>query len=387
MKKILFFGQSTISNSYGCQGLAFPVIEYLNEYMDAEYTFMISEQHYEDNIKFCQEKGFKIARFPYPKFWKNNKELIQAIKENDIVIDVDGIEYIGNLSFSKRWFHYFRVGYIQKLAKKYNKVYLKAPKSYGPFPHKFFKFMVKRVLNKTPFVLIRGEENLKKIQNLNLKVPIYNCPDSSFLLEPETKEWAEQYITKLGIETNKEIIGISPSYVINNFNNNHVDLCKEIISYFQSQGKQVLIIPHGVNRFADMGACDLALSKHIYEGLENKDNVFLITDTNLKYKQIRAIIGLLSFYITGRYHGLISSLYMGIPPAVFSWHIKYKDVLSLFIDKFPMIESNILNKEPIEIIKEYYKNQEWFNKIEVKQKLEGVQKKVRSGLTLIKSKC
>ena len=121
--------------------------------------------------------------------------------------------------------------------------------------------------------------------------------------------------------------------------------------------------------------------------MENKDNVFLIKDANLEYKHVKAIIGLLSFYITGRYHGLISSLCMGVPPIVFSWHIKYKSVLSLFMNKFPMIESNTTNEEDFELVKESYKNQDWFNKKEVEQNLEGVKKKVREGMALIKSKC
>ena len=254
-------------------------------------------------------------------------------------------------------------------------------------PSKFFRFMVKRILNKAPFILVRGKENLKEIQLLKLKTPVYNCPDSSFLLEPETKEWAEEYLTKLGLETDKEIIGISPSYVINNLNNNHIDLCKKIITYFQSQGKQVLIIPHSINNNAEMSSCDLTLSQYIYEDLENKESVFLVTDTHLEYKHIRSIMGFLSFYITGRYHGLISSLYMGVPTIVFSWHIKYQDLLSFFLDKFPMIKSNTTNEEAFELIKENYKNQEWFNKKEVEQKLAEVKKKVEEGLALIKSKC
>jgi len=247
--------------------------------------------------------------------------------------------------------------------------------------------MVKRILNKSPFILVRGKENLKEIQHLKLKVPVYDCPDSSFLLEPETRKWAEEYLTKLGLETDKEIIGISPSYVINNLDNNHIDLCKKIINYFQSQGKQVLIIPHSINNNAEMSSCDLTLSQYIYEDLESKENVFLITDTNLEYKHVRSITGFLSFYITGRYHGLISSLYMGVPTIVFSWHIKYQDLLSFFLDKFPMIKSNTTKEEAFELIKEHYGNQEWFNRKEAEQKLVEVKKKVGEGMALIKSKC
>lgn len=387
IKKILFFGQFTLNHSYGCQGLAFPVVEYLNKYLDVEYTFMISEQHYEDNIDFCKEKGFKIVKFPYPKFWKDNKELIKAIRESDVIIDVDGIEYIGSLTYIKRWFHYCRVNYIHWLARKYNKIYLKAQKSYGPFTNNFFNFMVKRTLNRLPFVLVRGEENLKQIKTLNLKVPVYDCPDGSFILEPEKKEWAEQYLIKLGLDINKEIIGISPSYVINNINNDHVDLCKDLIEYFQSIGKQVLIIPHSINNNMDVRSCDLALSESIYEDLKKKDNVFIITDVNIEYKHVRSIMGFLSFYITGRYHGVISSLYVNVPSVVFSWHVKYKDVLSLFLDKLPIIEPDITSKESLELIKNYYNNQDWFNGNKVQHNLENVQKRVREGLRLIKLKC
>ncbi len=385
MKRILFFGQFTINHSYGCQGLSFPIMEYLNKNFDTEYTLLISEQHYEDNIEFCKKKGFKIAKFPYPKFWKNNKELIQAIKENDIIIDVDGIEYNGSIGFIKKWFHYYRVGYIHRLARKYNKIYLKAQKSYGPINKKFFRFMVKRTLNKLPFVLVRGKENVEQIKDLKLKVPAYNFPDVSFVLNPESKEWSEQYLTKLGLNTSREIIGISPSYVINNINGDHFELCKKIISDFQSKGKQVLIIPHSINNNGELNSCDLVLSKCIYEDLENKKDVFLIKATNLEYKHVRSIIGFLSFYITGRYHGLVSSLYMGVPSVVFSWHGKYRDVLSLFLDEFPIIDSDTNNE--LQLIKEYYHNQKWFNKEKVKQKLEEVKKEVEVGLKLIKSKC
>lgn len=98
-------------------------------------------------------------------------------------------------------------------------------------------------------------------------------------------------------------------------------------------------------------------------------------------------MGFLSFYVTGRYHGLISSLYMGVPTVVFSWHVKYRDVLSLFLDKFPMIKPNTSSEETLKVIKEYYDNQKWFDKDKVKQKLEEVKKEVNVGLRLIESKC
>lgn len=382
--KVLFFGQFTINHDYGGQGLAFPIMDYLNEYYDAEYTFMISDKFYKDNIEFAKRKGFNIVKFPYPQFFRNNGALISAVKNSDVIIDVDGIEFIGDKPLLKRWFHYFRVNYMHNLARKYNKIYLKSPKSYGPFPTGFFRLFVKKTLDKLPFVLVRGEQNAKEVRDLKLKVPVYSFPDVSLILKPEKREWAIKYLKNLGLSMNKEIIGISPSYVINNNpENNHLEFCSEVINYFKSQGKQVLIIPHAINDGNDIHSCDLALGKYIYKNLKDKANVFLITDMNLEYKHVRGIIGLLSFYITGRYHGLASSLYMGIPTVILSWHTKYSDMTSLFLDELPVIDDGTNAQNALELMRGYYKNQKWFNRTLMAKRKKEVIQNINKALNLM----
>ncbi len=378
--KVLFFGQFTINHDYAGQGLAFPIMDYFNKYFDVEYSFMISKRYVKENLGYVKEKGFKIVPFPYPKFFLNNQKLIKAIKDTDVIIDVDGDIFNGKRGFKKRWFHYYRVTYIHYLARKYNKIYLKSPKSYGPFNTKFFRFCVRKTLNDLPFIFVRGKNNFYQLKKLNLKTKLYDCPDVSLLLKPESSSWARKYLKKIGIDISKEIIGLTPNTIMPG-KEKHIELCKKIIEYFQSKNKQILLIPHSLDGGENIVSCDLALDKQIYNGLKNKGKVFLLADMNLEYKHIRSITGLLSFYISGRYHGLISSLVMGVPSIALSWHIKYKDMMSLFLSRFLALDNKTeSNYSSMEKIKQFYNNQDWFDKKKVGERKKKLNKIVEKNL-------
>lgn len=232
---VLLVGNFRI-NDYGTQALTFALINGLKKYFDAKVTFLISDKNYEEDKHIAEKYGFVRVSYHYPLFFLENKKLIGEIKKNDIIIDADGIEFIGNKSLINRWFHYFATNHIQKLAEKQNKLYIKYTKSYGPFPHKIFNYFVRRVLNKLPFVLVRGEKNTKDVNKLGLDISVYNFPDISIALEPADKNWAENYLEKIGIKKHYGLIGISPSTVLSNIKikdknricgANHIKFCKK----------------------------------------------------------------------------------------------------------------------------------------------------------------
>jgi len=429
--KILFTDLTYLNRNYGAQGIAFPLMKKLNEYFDAEYNFTLHSRYYKDNISFSRKNNFNIIVPPKPLIAigrhyslidilynlarllkgkkiisKKEKELyycfIEDFKKQDVIIDISGIEFIGNVSLKRRYLNYINIIWLQYLAQKYNKPYLKYTKSYGPFPNKdkLYKFLVRKHLNKLPFVLVRGEHNLNNVKQLNLKVPIYSFPDISISLEATSKNWAIDYMTNLGLNLSFPIIGLSPSTVITNIENknsnsscgtNHIKLCEKIIASFQSKNKQVLLIPHSIYDGKDVRYCDLALCKKIYNGLKNKKNVFILSDVNLTYKQVRAIIGLLNFYITARYHALSSALSMAVPAISLSWHIKYKDIMSLFLDDYLVINCrNTGIDKALSLIKKYYYNRQWFNKekiIERKKKIiEDIDKSINMLVNEIKTR-
>jgi len=386
--RVLFAGNFGMNRDYGAQGLVLPLMDKLSRRFDAKYTVLVSERLYHENIDFAKEHNFEIVPYPYPLFFLKNKSLAEQIKTNDVIIDADGIEFIGNRNIISRWFHYFAAAHIQGLAEKYGKVYLKSTKSYGPFPHRIYRYFVKKSLNKLPFVFIRGKKNSKLIKKLKLTVPTYTFPDVSLALSASDRTWAKEYLSKLKINTSKQIIGLSPSTVISNDNlfhanrhnscgSNHIKLCQKIIKYFQSQNKQILLIPHALGDGVNLESCDLALCKKIFIALENKKNVFLLEDTYLDYKQMRAIVGCLNFYISARYHAIASAICMCVPVIALAWHIKYEDLLSLFSNKFPVINCQQQNvDEALALIRERYLNKGWFDDARIKKDMLTINKQI-----------
>lgn len=418
--KILFTGLSYLNRNYGAQGIAFPLMEKIRKHFDAEYTFALPEKYYEDNLPFSRKHRFNLIPNPkggvfFERGWtyllyfflclfgkklsllreekKKFTGLVQKLKESNVVIDLSGIEFVGSLGFKRKWLDYLFAVYMQHLAEKYNKLYLKYTKSYGPFLGKIYRFFVRRELNKLPFVFVRGEGNLEEVKRLNLKVPVYSFPDISIILEPEKREWAIKYLSSLGLDSSKPITGISPSSAIASIHilgknsscgPEHIRLSREIIKFYSLKNQQVLIIPHSVREGKDPRTCDLALSKIIYAGLEKKKNVFLIDDLNLTYKQVRAIIGLLDFYITGRYHSVTSALSMGIPVVSLSWHRKYKDLMSLFLEDFLVIDCRATSVEnSLSLIERYYHNRQWFKKREVLKRKREVAREIEKSLDIL----
>lgn len=420
--KFLFTDLTYLNHNYGAQGIAFPLMKQLNEYFDTEYTFVLPERYYKDDLSFSKKYNFSITTSPKPlivlakchfyiyllynfarllkgkrMITKREQEqyfaLVEKVKESDVIIDLSGIEFIGNVSLKRRYLNCLGTISIQCLAEKYNKLYLKHTKSYGPFSDKIYNSLVRRQLNKLPFIFVRGKNNLEEIKKIHLKVPLYSFPDVSLFLEPESKEWALNYITKIGINPSKTIAGISPSAVIANIrtkNNSsscgfdHIRLCKKIIKFYQSNYQQILLIPHSVGDGKDIRSCDLALSKKLYDELENKKNIFMIPDTELTYQQVRAIIGLLDFYVTSRYHSVSSALSMAVPVVSLSWHIKYEDIMSLFLDDFLTVNCRITDvNKALLLIKKYYYDREWFNKKEVFKKKRMVIQQIDRSINIL----
>ena len=421
--KVLFTDLAYLEKNYGSQAIAFSFMEKFSEYFDAEYCFVLPENYYKDNLSFAKRHNFTIVASPNPmivlsecsllfyvlyglaKFLIRGKKpvtkrekkqyisLVEQLKKSDVVIDLSGIEFIGNVNLRRRYANYINFVYMQRLSRKYHKPYFKYTKSYGPFPHRLHKSLAKKQLNKVPFVFVRGEKNLEEIKKLKLKNPVYSFPDISISMNPGNKSWAEGHLSRLGINISKPIIGLSPSTVIaetktdsinSSCDQNHIELCKQIIKFFQSKNQQILLIPHSIDDGEDISCCDLALSKKIYSELQNKKNVFLLPDMLLTYKQVRAIIGLLNFYITGRYHGLSSALSMNIPVIALSWHIKYKDMMSLFLDDFLSIDCRTSGVQgSLSLIEKYYKKRDWFNEDKVKERKKKVLKKINESMEIL----
>jgi polysaccharide pyruvyl transferase WcaK-like protein len=418
--KVLFTDLLYLNHNYGAQGLSFPMMEKLSSRFDAEYNFILPQGYPEDQSSFSEKYTFKVIIAPrlfvilgklhfliyllyriiQRKTLPNDEKrrysvLVNALRESDVVIDLSGIEFIGNFPLKQRYSSYLCTMSMQWLAEKYGKLYIKYTKSYGPFPTKdiIYRFLVRRCLNRLPFLFVRGKNNLDEVKKLNVDVPLYSFPDISLILEAESRRWALNYVGKFGVDITKKLVGVSPSAVIarmktknnkSSCGDNHIKLLKDIISFYQLQNQQVLLIPHSIVDGKDLVYCDLALTRKIYDETKDKTGVFLVDDMDLTYDQMRAIIGLLDFYVTGRYHSMSSALFMAVPTVALSWHMKYKDMISLFVADFKVIDCRTNSVErSVASIKESYFDRQWFNRERVLKRKKKIEKEINESVNIL----
>ena len=398
--KILLTDLSYFYHNYGAQGILLPFIEKILESMDVEITVTVSNPiYYKQDKQFATDHDFKLflkPRINFSTFFKLKelqklKKYHKLINEHDVIIDLSGIEFIGNLPKLIMWKDLINILYTQKIARKFKKKYYKFTKSYGPFQNKLYTKIIRKNFNRMPFLQVRGEQNLDSVNGLKLYVPVYSFPDVSLALKPTNKEWAHNYLANLMSDTNN-IFGISPSVIIRNISNilnktcgeDHVELCKQIISKYCNSHQPVLLIPHSIGDGKNLNTCDLALTRKIFNEIQKKENLYILDDVNLTYQQTRAIIGQLSFYVTSRYHSLASALKMRIPTISLSWHIKYKDIMKLYLDKSLTIDcrkTNITNA--MQLIDEYYKNRDWFSKDLLRKRQTKIEKEIENSVKMI----
>ena len=156
--KVLFTGLSYLNHNYGAQGIAFPLMEKISSKFNAEYTFVLSRNQQKE-YSFSRE--FALTSITTPSFFaflrkrsfpiyllyrlikrktltkvekRNYSALVNILKESDVVIDLSGIEFIGNVPLKTRYLKYLNETSVQLIAEKYDKLYIKYTKSYGPFP-------------------------------------------------------------------------------------------------------------------------------------------------------------------------------------------------------------------------------------------------------------
>ena len=418
--KILLTNISYPYRNYGVQGILLPFIEKLSRHFDAEYGLIIKKKFYKENVDFCRKHnihavkslpaGALLARdnlllksFFNLYRWLKKKRIVNSdkytnffneVKKYDVIINLCGIQFIGNKSIIRKYAEYYTSIYPKWLSKKFGKLYLEYTKSYGPFVGKFYRFLTKKHLNSIPFIFVRGKNNLEEVRKLKLQKPTYSFPDISLSLEPAEKGWASSYLKTLGLDCSKKIVGVSPSSVIYNLTTkektskgkNHFYLCEKIINFYAKENNQVIILPHSIEYdMSDANVADLTLSKRLFKRIKNKERVFLIADKGLTYRQTRAIIGMMDFYVTGRYHSVSSALFEGTPVVALSWHIKYRDILSLFLSKdIPTINCRKTNiEDAMALVEKYYYDRSWFDKKKILEKQNDIIRKIDCSIEIL----
>lgn len=236
--------------------------------------------------------------------------LIRNIANSNVALDVSGISFVtgraGPLIYNIAvLLPFFILGVpVVKLSQ-----------AMGPFTDLVTKLSAKYVLGKCAAVFARGEDTLTNVTKLDTKARIELSPDIVFMLA--NSEHAN---------VQGDGIAIVPSNVV-----------KRKFDRQFGDGSYVSLITATVNRLkADHRLVILSFATLPGSGSHNNDSELckqISSGTGVRYEESSSLEHLIEslascqIAVTGRFHGMVAALALGLPAIVTAWGHKYEEAL------------------------------------------------------------
>ena len=100
-----------------------------------------------------------------------------------------------------------------------------------------------------------------------------------------------------------------------------------IDNMIESYGYTVILIAHEVNDKNRVD--DRYINNVIFDHCKNKSNLLNVQD-DLRANEIKSLLKCCDFTLCSRFHGMVSSLKVGVVPIVIGWADKYFEIMKLF---------------------------------------------------------
>ena len=256
---------------------------------------------------------FSLSR--YAKFMKNI----------DAILEINGISFSDHYGFNGAFTSFLRM----KIASFAKKPYFCLPQSYGPINSSTNRNLAKHGLECTKAIFPRGMKSMDLVEKLNLFKPVVKfLPDLAFAFNNPLEECTANVLYKYNIASTEKYAAVIPNILFIRWGfSETVSYYKEIIEYFYKKyGYKFILIPHQYN---DAGTDDRTFNNEIFDKIENKSCLIKIDDM-LTANEIKSLISVCDFSLCSRFHGMISSLKMGVEPFVISWAEKYHEIMDLY---------------------------------------------------------
>lgn len=214
---------------------------------------------------------------------------------------------------------------------------VKCAQAIGPFQSRLNRFIAGLLLPRVHTIVARGDTTYELLYELGLNNVVPGV-DLAFSLDTSelTAERMRRKYPVICSDRGEGVVGVCPSQVAaQQFDALHgsdayVGLLTSVIVDLLNAGKRVVLIPHSFR--ADPNKThnnDLPLCLRILANLGPRESLVFI-DEELSAAELRVVISMTDMLITSRFHGMISALAAGVPPLVFGWGHKYREVLDSF---------------------------------------------------------
>jgi polysaccharide pyruvyl transferase WcaK-like protein len=206
---------------------------------------------------------------------------------------------------------------------------LKIAQAIGPFRNPINRLTSRIFLPRVSKIITRGSGTHRFGEQLGLQ-NLLEGADSAFLLrhrrinEPENE----------GPQGGPIKIGIIPSEVVRKKfdklkTGGYVDLLTQVVVKLQERGNEVRLIAHSARQSHSRQNNDLHLCREILREVGSTTQITFI-DQEQTVEQLRKEIQDCDIVFTGRFHGMVTALSVGVVPVVMGWGHKYDEVLSPF---------------------------------------------------------
>jgi colanic acid/amylovoran biosynthesis protein len=282
-------------------------------------------------IEEAEHNFYKVAHFQRFKI-KLHKiiDSTQLAKYN--LVKFDDIKLVlnsGGYANGDFWYKAFgKKRFIEKLDrykhfKKNDVPIILLPQAFDTFTSDFIKSYIVKVHDLADLIYARDQISLDNLQSvLGKSEKVKLAPDFTNLIE----------VTHTGL-IDGEYVSIIPNAkmiqagVISR--NDYIESLLIIVNTVHSKGYEIVFLNHE-------GIEDEKLILEV-TGKVNFDSIVL---TNLDALEIKSVIRDSNMVITGRYHGLVSSLSQGVPVLATSWSHKYKELLADYNAENQLLDIN-----------------------------------------------
>lgn len=261
---------------------------------------------------------FDLVTFAFFRF----SQYATEVSKRDAVLQVHGISFSEQFGLNDTLTTFLKVSIAKLLRKKF----IAMPQSYGPNRNKVQRFFAKKALNMMDAVMPRGKVSVDFVKKLAPESKYEFVPDLAFNYRNPGIDEIDEVKKKFNLSDQKKYVALIPNVLFIKWQK------EKVIKHYQSlieklslKGYSFIFISH---EYDDVHIDDRYFCKEIIKGLRNIDYFF--TDQKLTALEIKSLLSLCEFSICSRFHGMISSLTMGVTPYVIGWSNKYYEIMDLF---------------------------------------------------------
>ncbi len=354
--KIQIDGTNTLNK--GAELMFYAVLEQVeNRYPEAIINYNTnyageSRLNISTSLKIEKRRALHLGKYPaailrrlkLPYTYFSSKHPLEDI---DVVLDAAGFQFSDQWNYSDESLNNLE-RYYKNLKKTGAKIIF-LPQALGPFKTNAGIRTVNIVSTYANLIFAREKISYQYFLDAGgNKEKILTTTDFTLLVKGSLPEKYKHLEGNVCIIPNKKMVTHAENDSLE-----YITFLEKVIQKIQNRGKQVFILNHE-------GKGDLKICNKINSRFKNKLEVV----TGLNAKEVKAVIGISSFVISSRFHGVASALNQGIPCLATSWNHKYEMLFNDFGQK-----NRILQIEN-DITLEFEKIDDVFNNyIEIKETL------------------